>query len=215
MKPTRSSKIGLVLIGCGLLVLFGFAIWLKSIRTTVLDISVPMRAEAVSKDFSVDYDALYTMWVQFDRRASLEGAHCLLGAQKSELNADLDCEDLLPLLKFSWALGRHGKNGAMGSSADVGSSSTEDNSLKVSIFSFPAQKKHRYTLTMNFEHDGSSLNMPPPKVRIELDIFNQEDFIWAGAVFDSLGLLFCVTGAIMVLVPPLRARFKQSKLRPN
>jgi hypothetical protein len=215
MKLTRISRIGLALIGFGLLIFLGFAIWVKSIRTAVLVVPFPMKAEAVSKDFSVDYDAIYTMWVQFDRTVSREGAHCLLGAQKSGLDADLNCKDLMPLLKFSWALGRDGKNGAIGSSSDVGSSSTEDNSLKVSIFSFPAQKKHRYTLTMNFEQDGSSLKIPPPKVRIELDIFNREDFIWAGMAFDSLGLLFCVIGAIMVLVPLLKAKLKQSKLRPN
>jgi len=215
MKLSRVSRIGLVLIGFGLVILLGFAIWVKSIRTTVLDIPVPMRAQAVSKDFSVDYDAIYTMWVQFDRSVSRDGALCLLGAQKSELHVDVACKDLAPLLKFSWSLSRDGKNGATGSSADMGSGSTEDNSLKVSIFSFPAQKKHSYTLTMNFEQDGSSLKIPSPKVRIELDIFNREDFIWAGAVFDSLGLLFCVIGAIMVLVPLLKAKLEQSRLRPN
>jgi hypothetical protein len=114
MKPIRVSKIGLVLAGFGLLIILGYAIWAKSIRTTVLDIRVPMKAEAVSQDFSVDYDALYTMWVKFDRSVSLHEGRCLLGAKKSELDADLDCKDFAPLLKFAWALSRGGKNGATG-----------------------------------------------------------------------------------------------------
>jgi hypothetical protein len=213
MKLIRVSKIGLVLVGFGLLIILGYAIWAKSIRTTVLDIRVPMKGEAVSQDFSVDYDALYTIWVKFDRSVSLHEARCLLGAKKSELDADLDCKDFAPLLKFAWALSRDAKNGATGLSDDLGSSSTEENSQNVSIFSFPAQKKHRYTLTLKFEQEASILKMPPPKVKVELDIFNREDFIWAGAAFDSVGLLLCVTGTIMFSVPLLKAGFKQSKLR--
>jgi hypothetical protein len=97
MKLTRISKAGLILTGFGVLIFLGFAIWLKSIRTTVVDIPMPMAAEAVSKDFNVDYDALYTMGVQFDRSVSLAAAHCLLGGRKSELDADLDCTTTAPL----------------------------------------------------------------------------------------------------------------------
>jgi hypothetical protein len=140
MKLTRISKAGLVLIVLGLLIFVGFAVWAKSIRTTVMDIPVPMRAEAVSRDFAVDYDAIYTMWVRFDRGIPLDAARCLLGAQKSELHADLNCKNTLPLLKFSWELSRDGKNGAEGSSADMGSSSTADGSPSVSIFSFPLKR---------------------------------------------------------------------------
>jgi hypothetical protein len=208
MKLTRISKAGLLLIVLGLLIFVGFAVWAKSIRTTVMDIPVPMRAEAVSRDFAVDYDAIYTMWVRFDRGIPLDAARCVLGAQKSELHADLDCKNTLPLLKFSWELSRDGKNGAEGSSADMGSSSTADASPSVPIFSFPAQKKHRYTATFKFEQNATSLTIPPPKIQIELDIFNREDFIWLGAAFDSLGLLLCVVGAIMLLVPVFKAKFK-------
>ena len=31
-----------------------------------------------------------------------------------------------------------------------------------------------------------------------VDIFNKEDFIWAGALFDSLALLLCLVGATMI-----------------
>src|SRR5258708_1031119 len=137
MKLTRISKAGLVLIALGLLIFVGFAVWAKSIRTTVVDIPVPMRAEAVSRDFVVDYDALYTMWVRFDRSIPLDTARCLLGGQKSELDGDLDCKNTAPLLKFFWQLSRDGKNGAEGASTGMGSSSTADGALNVSIFSFP------------------------------------------------------------------------------
>lgn len=52
MKLTRISKAGLILTGFRVLIFLGFAIWLKSIRTTVVDIPMPMAAEAVSKDFT-------------------------------------------------------------------------------------------------------------------------------------------------------------------
>ena len=42
MKVTLTAKAGLVLVGLGLLIFLGFAIWAKSIRTTVLDIPMPM-----------------------------------------------------------------------------------------------------------------------------------------------------------------------------
>jgi hypothetical protein len=140
MKLTLISKAGLLLIALGLLIFMGFAVWAKSIRTTLMNISVPMRAEAVSRDFVVDYDAIYTMWVRFDRSIPLDTARCALGAQKSELDADVARKNSSPHLKFFWQLSRDGKNGAEGSSADMASSSTADGSLSVSIFSFPAQK---------------------------------------------------------------------------
>ena len=192
--------------------LFGLCTLNNSIRTTVLDIPVPMKAETVSRDFSVDYDALYTVWVKFDRSVSLHEAHCLLGGGKLEIDADQNCREFAPLLKFAWTLSRNGTGEATGLSDDLGSSLTENNSLNVSIFSFHAQKKHKYSLTLKFERDASSLNIPLPKVRVELDIFNREDFIWAGAVFDSLGFLLCVMGVAMFSVPLLKARFSQSKV---
>ena len=212
MKVTLTAKAGLVLVGLGLLIFLGFAIWAKSIQTTVLDIPMPMRTETVSQIFSVDYNAIYTMWVQFRPSLPPPTAHCLLGKRNSELDADLNCTKTAPLLKFSWTLSRDGQTGETGSSAETGSSLTEGGSLKVSIVSFPAQKKHRYTVTLNFDQDASPLKMPPPKVRIELDIFNREDFIFVGATFDSLALLLCLAGAMMFLVPFLKARSTQSKL---
>jgi hypothetical protein len=53
-------------------------------------------------------------------------------------------------------------------------------------------------VTFKFKQDATSLKIPPPKVQIELDIFKREDLIWLGAAFDSLGLLLCVIGAIML-----------------
>ena len=64
-----------------------------------MDIPVPMRAEAVSKDFVVDYDAIYTMWVRFDPRDSRQPVVCW-ERKKSEFNADLDCTNIPHLLKF-------------------------------------------------------------------------------------------------------------------
>lgn len=215
MKLARISKVGLMLTVLGLLIFFGYAIWAKSIRTTVMDIPLPMKAETIAKEFNVDYDALYTMWVAFDRSISREASHCLLGGRKSELDENLDCKSTAPLLNFSWELSRDGKSGGTGSSADTGSSSTTRDSMDVSIVSFAAQKKHRYSVTLKFGQDASTLKMPPPRVRIELDIFNREDFIFAGAAFDSLGFLLCAVGVVMVLVPVLRAKFNQSKLPPN
>jgi hypothetical protein len=51
MKLTRLSKTGLLLTGFGLLICFGYAIWLKSVRTNVLDIPMSMRLEAHNNSY--------------------------------------------------------------------------------------------------------------------------------------------------------------------
>jgi hypothetical protein len=215
MKHTRPAKAGLVLTGLGLLIFLGVAIWLKTIRTTLVDIPMPMRAEATSKDFTVDYDGpIYTMTVQFDRSVPPTTARCLLGGGKSELRPDLDCTNTAPLLKFSWELIHDGQIGGTGSSADMGSISTTDTALNVMIVGFPAQKKHRYRVTLKFDQDASDLKVPPPRVRVELDGFTREDIIFAGAAFDSVGLALCLIGMTMFLVSFLRARFSRHKT-PN
>jgi hypothetical protein len=211
MKFTRVSTLGLALIGLGLLIILSYAIWAKSIRTIVLDVPVPMRADTLSQNFSVDYDAIYTMRVRFDRGIPADFARCVLGAQKSQLGPDLDCKTIAPALKFSWALSRDGKNGGTGSSEDAGSSSMTEDSLDVSIVSFPARKKHQYTASFKFDEDARVLKISPPRIQIELDVFNREDFIWAGAAFDSIGLLLCMIGGITFLLPILRNKFKQPK----
>jgi len=97
----------------------------------------------------------------------------------------------------------------------MGSISTARNEWNVTVVSFPAQKKHRYGLTLKFDEDASQSNVPPPRVRIELDPFSKEDFIFAGAEFDSLALLLGIVGASMFSVSFVRARFKDGKTAPN
>ena len=51
MKLTRTSKTGLLLIGFGLLICFGYVISLKSVRPNVVDIPMPMRFEAHNNSY--------------------------------------------------------------------------------------------------------------------------------------------------------------------
>jgi hypothetical protein len=211
MKFTRISIFGLALVGLGLLIILSYAIWAKSIRTIVLDAPFPMGTDALNQNFSVDYDAIYTMRVRFDRSVSADFARCVLGAQKSQPGAEIGCKSIAPALKFSWALSRDGKKGFTGSSENAGSSSSTKDSLDVSIVSFPAQRKHQYGASLKPDEHSSALKIPPPRVQIELDVFNREDFIWLGAALDSVGLLLSVFGGIAFLVPILRAKLKQKK----
>jgi len=131
MKINLISKVGLVLIALGLAIFGGFAIWAKGIRTKVLELPMPIKAASVSQDFSVHYDALYTMTAQFDHTVTPDVARCLLGERKSALHPDLVCTDIPPLLKFTWAVNSDGKNLGTGSSAHLGSTWLEENILKV------------------------------------------------------------------------------------
>ena len=88
----------------------------------------------------------------------------------------------------------------------MGNSSFTDKTLDITIVSFPARKNHKYTAELKFDQDASPLKLLPPRVRIDLDIFNREDFIFAGAGFDSVGLALCLVGGTMFLVSFLRAR---------
>jgi len=75
-------------------VFLAVAIWLKSTRTILADIPMPMRAGAVTKDFTVDYDGpIYSMQVRFDGKVSATEAICFLGGIKSDLHPDLNCGD--------------------------------------------------------------------------------------------------------------------------
>ena len=206
MKLSRVSKSGIVVAGVGVVLFIGTAVWLKSVRTTVADIAVTQTPGTITKDFTVDYDALYTLAIRLDPSVSPDTATCLLGGEKSPLYAGVDCKDTPALLGFSWQLSRDGKVVENGTSAEMGSSSSVSGPLDVTIVSFPARRNHLYTIALAFDKDANQLKIPPPRARVELDIFNKEDFIWAGAWFDSIALALGLVGVTMVLVPVLRAR---------
>ena len=216
MKLTRLAKAGLVLLALGLVTFLAVAIWLKSTRTILADIPMPMRAEVVSRDFAVDYDGpIYGMVVRFDGRVSDATAKCLLGATKSEFLPAPDCSGTSPLLMFSWELRRDGQVGASGSSANMGSISKADGASRVMIVGFPAQKKHRYTVTVKFDRDAHNLTIPPPRVQIELDTFVTEDLLVVGGILDSVASGLCFLGVVMFSVPFIRTKLNRSKTQPE
>src|SRR5271155_343585 len=97
MKLTLPAKVGLGLVGIGLAAFLAVAIWMKTLRTTLADIPMPMRAETVGRDFTVDYDGpIYSVDVMFDQSVPDAHARCLLGATNSEILPDLDCSGTAP-----------------------------------------------------------------------------------------------------------------------
>lgn len=188
------------------------AVWLKSTRTILADIPMPMHAGAITKDFTVDYDGpIYSMLVRFDGKVSTTEAICLLGGIKSDLHPDLNCGDTAPLLKFSWQLQRDGKVGGSGSSVNTGSISTADGGLRVMIVGFPARKKHVYQVALKFDSDASRLAIPPPRVQIELDSFVREDLFVVGGILDSFASLLCLIGVVVFAVGFLWKRLNLRK----
>lgn len=208
MRLTGPVKSGLVFVGLGMASFAGTAIWLKTARTTVADFPIPIHPGTVKEEFIADYDARYVMSVRFDSNISQTRAVCFLGGQ--ELDQSLDCKDSPPLLKFSWQIFRDGQLGTTGTSATTGSSRND-----VVIVGFTAEKKHRYTLALTSEQDANSLQIPRPRVRVELSPFFKEEFIFAGAAFQLFGFVLFVTGATILLVSFVRNKFKQITPKPT
>jgi hypothetical protein len=176
------------------------------------NIPMPMRAGAVTKDFTVDYDGpIYSMQVRFDGKVSATEAICPLGGIKSDLHPDLNCGDTAPLLKFSWQLKRDGKVGGSGSSANTGSISTADGGSHVMIVGFPARKKHAYQVTLQFDSDASKLAIPPPRLQIELDSFAREGLIVVEGIPNSFASLLCLIGVVVFALSFLRSRLNRPK----
>jgi hypothetical protein len=206
MSLAGPVKSGLVVVALGVSTLVGTAIWLKTTRTTVIDFPISIHPGTVSQEFTADYDATYVMSVRFDPSISHTKAVCFLGGQESDQS--LDCRDSPPLLKCSWQIFRDGQQiGNAGTSAITGSGPSN----VVTIVGFPTQKKHRYTLALTFLQDASSLQIPRPRVRVELSPFNKEDFIFVGAAFQFSGFVLCVIGAAIVLISLVRSKFARPK----
>jgi hypothetical protein len=201
--------VGFVVLAVGVLIVAGTAVWLKMVRTTVADSPISFRAGTIRQEFTVDHDGIYVMSVRFNQNISRAKAACFLGGQ--ELDQSLDCKDSPPLLKFSWQIFGDGQIGSNGTSAVTGSGPMND----VTIFGFPAQKNHHYVVALTFQRDASELQIPPPRVRVELSGFGKEDFFLAAAALDSVGLGLCVIGGTMILVSFLRAKFKRFGTRPT
>jgi len=210
MKLSRTSKVGVFLLTAGAVTLLGVAIWFKTTREILADFPMPMRAETVSRDFSVDHDGpLYKMRVHFGSTVSETTARCLLGATKSDRYPDLDCSNITPGLKFSWELRRDGQTGGSGSSANAGTVSTRDGVTQVAIVAFPAQRNHRYEVTLKFERNADNVGIPPPKVQIVLDSCVKEDLYIVGAILDTLAFTLCLVGLAMLVVAFVKARLKR------
>ena len=209
MRLTVPVKSGLVFIAVGVATFAGTAIWLKTALTTVAEFPIPIHPGTVNQEFIAAYDARYVMCVRFDRDISHTRVVCFLGGQ--ELDQSLDCKDSPPLLKFSWQIFRDGQQiGTTGTSA-VRESGRND----VAIVGFPTEKKHRYTLALTSQQDASSLQIPRPRVWVELSPSYKEDVIFAGATFQFFGLVLCATGATILLVSFVRSKFKQMTPRPT
>ena len=78
--------------------------------------------------------------------------------------------------------------------------------MKVPIVTFRGKRKRGYTSTLAFEGDAANLKMPPPRIRIDLDIFNRKDFIWASAFYDSIAAVLCLVAGTMILGSIVRFR---------
>jgi hypothetical protein len=211
MKLTRAAKSGLALIGVGMFIFLGIAIWLKTIRTTIVDLPLPLHGQSARPEFSVDFDGLYTFWIQFDPNTDSATADCLLGRPFSESSQNSDCKNVPPRLEFSWKLSCDGQSIATGSSGVVGSNIKTAKGLMADIVSFHAQKGRRYVLEVELHQDGSVVPIFPPRMLVELDPFNMEDLVWTSAAADSLALLLCLIGAITFSISLLRAKLKNRK----
>jgi hypothetical protein len=210
MELSRTSKVGVFLLTAGTVTLLGVAIWLKTTREILADFPMPVHAETVSRDFSVDHDGpLYTMSVHFGSAVPETTARCLLGATKSDRYPDLDCSNITPSLKFSWELRRDGQTGGSGSSANTGTVLTRDGVTRVAIVGFPAQKNHRYEVTLKFERNANNTEISTPRVQIELDSFVKEDLYIVGAILDALAVVMCLVGLAMLAVALVRATLKR------
>ena len=85
-------------------------------------------------------------------------------------------------------------------SAGMGSISIADGASRVVIVGFPAQKKHRYTVTVKFDRDAHNLTIPPPRVQIELDSFVTEDLYVVGGILDYVASGLCFLGVVILSV---------------
>ncbi|MGC1367355.1 MAG: hypothetical protein WA829_16795, partial [Candidatus Acidiferrum sp.] len=153
--------------------------------------------------------SLYTMSVHFGNAVPETTARCLLGATKSDRYPDLDCSNITPSLKFSWELRRDGQTIGSGSSANTGTVLTRDGGTRVAIVAFPAQKNHRYVVTLEFERNADNIEIRAPTVRIELDSFVKEDLYIVGAILDAFALVMCLVGLAMLVVALVRARLRR------
>jgi len=80
---------------------------------------------------------------------------------------------------------------------------------QVMVVAFPAQKNHRYEVTLKFERNAENGAIPPPKVQIALDSFVKEDLNIAGAILDVAAVILCLVGLAMLAVALVRARLKR------
>jgi hypothetical protein len=210
MKLPRLSKVGLALVGIGILIFLAIAFWLKSIRSVVLDVPMPSSTTPTRQDFSVDLDGTYLLKVAFDRATAPSVANCLLGGKQPESTEDPDCAKTQPQLKFEWELELDGQTRASGSSERRGSWLVNGRNLRVTIVGFPAQQKRHYSLTIKRDGVPSSVEAPPSRVEIEIGPSMREELLFAGLEFDSVAFLLCAVGCIMFLVSFLRAKIRNS-----
>lgn len=211
MNLTRASKVGLAVAAVGVVTFLGTAVWLKSIRTTVLEIPASMHSETITKDFTVDYDAHYVMSVRFGNTVSPTVALCLLGANSPQLRPA--CSVTAPLLGFSWQFAHDGQVIASGTTSDLNLSRGSEGTSEVGPFGgLFAARKHNYIATIKFDQDGSSLKIPPPIIRVEMAGFNQMDFWMAGTALDLLGFALMAIGFGVAIVSLVKARRNRDRV---
>lgn len=178
------------------LIVFGTAIWLKTVRTTLVEIPSNLHAETISKDFAADYSTYYPISIHFSRGTPPAVALYALGAK----GLKLDCSATPPVLRFSWEFTQEGEPISSGTTANEELKYKNDGGLIVGPFGgLLAEKKQNYTVVIKLDEDATAMQIPPPSIRIEMASFKHTDFFIVGSLLDVLGVALCVTGLMILL----------------
>jgi hypothetical protein len=203
MRMTRSTKIGLTIIGAGLLPIIVFSIWSTTLNVVPIEKPISLSVGHVRQSFTLNFTARYTMNIEVERKLPYETLRCLLGVH--DYSPEGQCRNIPAVLRFEWTLAQDGKIVQAGSSAsDIGGYTTTT-TVGNHFASFEGKQGH-YTLDMDILQDGSALSVANPKLRIGVVESVYEMLFVNELIYFVWAFLGCAIGGSTLLFSLLQSR---------
>lgn len=204
MRITRTVGIGVIVIVAGLALYGGRFLWSQTRTWVPIRMPISLNGGHVrTREFKVNFKALYLVEVEVEKKIPYETLNCLLGVE--DIYPD-KCKNIPSVVNVSWVLSSRGTVVALGSSLDSKGGSWTKDTIARQIGSFQSENGRQYTLDVDVLADGSSLTEGNPRLKVEVHPMYYESVAFADIRFLLVTVVLIVIGTIMLVASILRER---------
>jgi hypothetical protein len=194
MRLTRASRVGLALIGAGLLPLACWTVWSGTRTWHLVDmpVSLSQGSHFSTGEFASNLDGKYAIDIDSENKIPFDDLECLLGSRSTCPSPSV--------VRVRWSLYSDGTvlQGTSDDTVGHGASGPSGEASRT-IGYFKARKGRRYRLDCDVLADGSRLAVTKPRLRISVANTSYESNLVIGGVLSLICVVICLIGGAFLI----------------